>query len=285
MRSSLLSAAFVGAALVAGTAHAQDYTIKINEYGPVGKNVTVTFAGTTRSSFSIARGDMVLKEEKKVEVEDKQYTEKVLETGAGKPNKFQKTYTRAAKGKEGDLAPLSYAGKTIVFERKGDKYVVTAEEGGVLAKDLDDFARSANRPKMTDAIVPKNAVKVGDAWPIGKEAAEVFGAQADDGVDVANFKGQGKLVKAYPKGTQQWGTIEISLSVPVKKLGPLPLEMPIALQVTASLDTAIDGSTNAGVMNGKMTMKGRSEFTQNDMTFVIEIAVVSNMRQEQEPER
>jgi len=283
MRSSTLSAACVGAALLAGSAHAQNYTIKINGYAPVGKSATVTVAGTTRSTFRISSGGMVLKEDKKIEVDDKLYTEMVLEAGAGKPNKFQKTFARAARGKEGELTPLSYEGKTILFERKDGKYVVTAKEDGVPAKDLDDFARNANRPSMTDAIIPKNAVKVGDAWALGKEAAAMLGAQAGDGIDVANFKGQGKLLKVYQKGAQQWGTIEVTLSVPVKKLGPLALDQPIPMQFTSTLDTAIDGSTNAGVMKGKMTLKGRTEFTQNDMTFVLDVSVEGDMRQEQQP--
>jgi hypothetical protein len=103
--------------------------------------------------------------------------------------------------------------------------------------------------------------------------------------DLANFKGQGKLTRAYKKGTQQWGTIEIVITVPVKKLGPLPLDKAIDFQAKLTLDTVIDGSATEGVMKANMALKGRSEFTQNNMTFTIDITVDGDYRRDQSAEK
>jgi hypothetical protein len=99
------------------------------------------------------------------------------------------------------------------------------------------------------------------------------------------MKAQGKLLKAYKKGGQQWGTIEVTAAGPVQKLGPLALDMPIELQFKATLETAIDGSSTAGQFKATMSLKGRSEFTQNGMTFTLDIAIVGDMRREQTAEK
>jgi hypothetical protein len=285
MRARILLTALLALPLVAGAARGQSYTVKTKDFPATGKSTTVTDVATTRSSVTIATGGNVLKEEKKGEVEEKQFTETVVEAGDKKPNKYTQSFTKAFKGKEGEPAKQSYAGKTIVFERKGDVYEVTAEGGGVDAKDLDEFAKKANQPKIGQAMYPKSAVKVGESWTIGKEALLLLGASLDDGLDLTKMKAQGKLLKAYQKAGQQWGTIEVTITAPVQKLGPLALETPIDFQVKATLDTAIDGSSTAGQMKASISFKGRSEFTQNGMTFTLDIAIAGEYRSEHSAEK
>ena len=99
------------------------------------------------------------------------------------------------------------------------------------------------------------------------------------------LKAQGKLVKAYKKDGQQWGTIEIAMSVPVSKAGPVPLDKAIPFEIKLTMDAAIDGSTTASQVKGTVTFKGVSEFTQNNMTFTIDIAVVGELNREQSKEK
>jgi hypothetical protein len=282
MRARIMLTALVVLPLAAAPTWAQGYTLKTKSFPDVGKSSKTIDQTTVRTAISLALGDKVLKEDKTVEIAESQFTEKTLKAGTDKPDKYTHAYTKAVKGPEGSPAELSYAGKTIVFERKGDAYVATAEEGGVDAKDLKRFTTRANRPDQTKTILPKTAVKVGDSWTLGKDAAALFATDEDaaESFDGAKLKGQGKLVKAYKKGKEQWGTIAIDLSVPMTKLGPLTLDTPISLQVKMTLDTAIDGSSTAGQGRGTFTLKGKSTITQDGMTFTVDLAVSGEMRRD-----
>ena len=285
MRIFIFLAVLAVPLLVAGMGQAQTFTLKAKEYPAVGKSIVITDSGTTNFAFTVSTGGKVLKDDKKVEVLEKQYTQKVLEAGAKRPNKYTNTYTKAAKGEKGAPKKLSYESKTIIIERKGEKYVVRPEEGDIDPKDLEDFTKQVNRPLTSDIFLPKKAVAVGDSWPLDKHAIEALGGDLDDGVDLTKFKGQGKFLKAYKKGKEQWGTIEIAVSVPLKKLGPLPLDKPITMHAKMILDAAIDGSSTAMEAKGTVSIKGQSEFTQNNMTFMLDIAIDGQMRLEQSAEK
>lgn len=285
MGARILLTALVVLPFAATAGQAQSFTLKTKDFPAAGKSVGVSETAENSSAIVVATGGNVLKDDKKVEVEEKQFTETVLEAGDKKPNKFTRAFTKALKGKKGEPKPLSYAGKTIVFERKGDIYEVTAEGGVVDAKDLEAFAKEANRPKIGQALYPKNAVKVGETWTIGKEALALLGAISSDALDPTKVKAQGKLLKAYKKGSEQWGTIELTIVAPMQKLGPLTLDKPIDYQLKATVDTAIDGSSTAGQMMGTVALKGNTEFTQNGMTFTLEIAIVGDFRSEHTVEK
>jgi hypothetical protein len=286
MRVTAFSAVVAIVLIAAATGQAQTFTLKVKEFPSAGKSVVITESGTSRSSFNVSAGGMVVKEEKKVEVEEKQFTQKTIEVGAKRPLKYSNTYTRATKGAEGSPKKLSYEGKTVVFEKKGEKHIVTPAEGEIDKKDLEDFTKSVNKPLLSEAFLPKKPVSVGDTWELSKEAVlNALGASADEGIDFAKFKGQGKLVKAYKTGKEQWGTFEFSFSVPLNKLGPLPLEKPIDLHAKITMDTAIDGSSAAHQLKGNVLLKGKSEFTQNNMTFMLDIAIDGEFRSEQTAEK
>jgi hypothetical protein len=268
--------------LVALAANAQSYTIQIKAHPAEGKTFTATETSLMNVKLSLAQDGNVLIDEKKVESEEREYIEKVLLAGDKQPKKFTRTYAKAAKGAEGLLDKLSYAGKTITFERKGDAYEVTGD--GVDAKDLDDMAAKVNKDNG-HLMFPKKAVKVGDTWPIPKEAFGALLAGLKDGADTDKLKAQGKLVKAYKKDGQQWGTIALDVTVPVRKLGPLTLEKPVAFDLKLTLEAAIDGSTTASKLGGTVAIKGVTETTQNNMTFTLDIAVMGVVNQQQGKEQ
>jgi len=278
MRPVIMLMAMMVLPLSALQSRAQNYNITIKEYADVGKSSKVVARATTRSAFSVALGDKVLSEEKKVEVQEQQYSEKVVKAGADKPDKFTQNYTKAVKGREGMPVELSYTGKTIVFERKGGAYVVTSEEG-VDAQDLDQFTKRANRPEQLKELLPKTAVKAGDSWTVGKEVLAFLGTDSGAalGVDASQLKARGKLVKAYKKGNEQWGTVELDFTVPMTKLGPLLLDTRLDLKFKMTIDTAIDGSSTAGEGRGTLALKGASTFMQNGMTFRINVSIDSQM--------
>jgi hypothetical protein len=262
------------------------YTIKTKDFAAPGKSVEMTNRTTTRMSMTLALGGQALKEEKKVEVEDMEITEKVLEGGDKSPKKYTQFYTKALKGIDGAPTKQSYAGKTIVYELKGGSYQVTAESGDVDAADLEQFAKKANKPKVGQKLYPKKAVQVGETWTITPEILlEEIGGPTVDDVDIAKLRGQGKLLKAYKKEDQQWGTIEITGLLPIKKFGALVLDKTIDMKFSATADLPIDGSSTAGQVKGTISMQGKTTITQNKQTFTLDIAISGDVHVEHTSEK
>ncbi len=173
-----------------------------------------------------------------------------------------------------------------MYELKEGTYQVTAEGGDVDSEDLDKFAKKANRPKVGQALYPKKAVEVGESWAIGTEALfALIGSPPKDDADITKVRGEGKLVKAYKKNGQQWGVIEITGFFPVKKFGPLVLEKTVDLQFKTTLDTAIDGTSTAGQLKATVALKGQTQFTQNNMTFTMDIDIAGDMHMERTAEK
>ncbi len=283
MCARIVLTALVVLPLVAAGANAQSYELKIKRHADAGKSVTVDETAKVKIAFSVALGGNVLKEEKKVADEVKQYTEKVLETDQKGRQKFTRTYSKAAKGDDGELTDLSYAGKTIVFERQDGQYTATGE--GVDEKDLKELSKSVNNSTEEQQLVPKKSVQVGDTWTIPKDALSSMLGQMKGGADFDKLKAQGKLVKAYKKAGQQWGTLEISVAVPIKQFGPLALEKAIPFTLKLTLDTPIDGSSTANQSKGLLTVKGASEFEQNGQTITLDVSIEGDLRHEQGAEK
>jgi len=280
-----LLASFVVFLLMAAAAQAQSYTLKLKGQPGPGKSALVTEKAKIAIAFSVSLDGNVLKEEKKIVNEEKQFTEKVEIADDKGPTKFTRAYGKAAKGEDGELTNLSYAGKTIVFERKNGKFDATALEGGVDPKDLSEILKQINAKKYDDSLVPKKAIQVGDAWPIGKEGLGGFLGDLKDGADYDNFKGRGKLTNAYKKNGQQWGTLEITLAVPVKTFGPINLDKGIPFELKLVLDSPIDGSSAAHQVQGTLGIKGVSQFEQNGMTIVVDVSVHGELHRDQSPEK
>ena len=280
---TLLLACVVLPSLTAG-ASAQSYTLKIKGHAAAGKSVSVTEGATIKIALTVALDNNVLMEEKKVVEEEKQFTEKVLAVGDKGPSKFTRAYSKAVKGEEGNLDKLSYDGKTIRFERKGDKFEASADGGDVEEKDLRELLKSVNN-KDDAGFAPKNAVKVGDTWALPKDALGSFTGDLKDGADFDKFKGQGKLLKVYQKDGQQWGTLEIALAVPMKKFGPLDLEKAIPFELKLTLDAPIDGSSAANQVKGTLMFQGKSQVEQNGQTIMLDINVMAVLRHEQTAEK
>jgi hypothetical protein len=271
--------------LAAVGAGAQSYTLKIRNDAAPGKSITTSESGVFKIAVGVSVGGMVVKEEKKSETEVKQFTETVLEVDKKGLKKYTRTYAKAAKGEGAEPKKLSYAGKTIVFERKGDKIVATAEGEGVDAKDLADLTKSANNHVDDKKLVPSTPVKVGDSWPIPKDALGAVLGELKDATDTDKVKVTGKLTKAYKKAGQQWGTIEINIAVPMVKFGPLTLSKPVPFQAKLTFDGPIDGSSTAKQTRGMVMVKGVSDFEQNGQTITLDISIEGNYREERSAEK
>lgn len=288
MRTRNLLTALLAVTLAAASASAQSYTIKIKDHPDVGKTVSVKSSGTTQNRFAIALDQKVLKEEKSTDVEQVEYTETVLEAGPKRPKKFERHYTKALKGKKDAAKERSYEGKTILFEREDDKYVVKAKDKGVSEKDLAELAQQVNRKgdEKINLLLPKKAVEVDQPWQVEKKGLiALLGKEMEKIANIDKATATGKLVKVYTKDKHQWGVIELMIRMPMTQLGPLPLKKAIPMTAKFTLDLPIDGSSTEGTMKGQMNFKGDSTFEQAGMTFTVELNIQGNFDQSQSAER
>lgn len=288
MRIRTLLTALLVLPLVAAGAAAQSYTIKIKDHPAAGKIVTVKSSGTTQNRFAILLDGKNLKEEKSTDVEEVEYTETVLEDGPKRPKKFERHYTKAVKGKKGNAKERSYEGKTVLFEREGDKYVVKAKDKSVTEKDLAELAQQVNRKgdEQISLLLPKKAVEINQTWQVEKKGLiTLLGKEMEKMANLDQATATGKLVKAYQKGQQQWGVIELTISIPMRQLGPFPLKKSIPMNAKFVLDVPIDGSSTGGSMKGQMNFKGDSTFEQGGMAFTVELNNQGNISQSQSAER
>jgi hypothetical protein len=194
------------------------------------------------------------------------YTEEVLEmpAGAKQPTKLRRVYKTAEKSeKGGPMRPTSYAGKTVVIEKKGERYKAAIDgkpaHGGDAASLTSRYAQ-ADKLKIAD-ILPKQPVKVSDSWTVEPEALKKFAATLGMTLDPAKSSITGRLTKVYTRGGKQWGVLEykIDLTVLPAKGGKGATGGKFTGDMT--LDTPIDGSSRQGTM--KSTFKAAMDFTQD----------------------
>jgi alpha-glucosidase (family GH31 glycosyl hydrolase) len=253
-------------ALSSAAAEPEAITIKIKETVQGDSyNIDATKTNKVMSKLVDAQGK-VLMEMNEEATEIMTYKETVLKVEANKkPTKLEREYTKAEVKKAAKTEDLGLAGKTVLIERKGDKYTFTFKDGGeikgaaakVLAEEFKDKNEESNQ--MEKLLLPKNAVKAGDEWkldmdPILKE----FGKGEGIDIDKAKAAGTGKLVKAYKKDGKQFGELQFKMELPIKSLNNGQLKFPDGAKMVLefSIDGCIDGTSGAGTNNMKMNLNG-----------------------------
>ncbi len=280
MRVPTMTAALALLPVLAAGATAQTYTLKLKEYADKGEAIHVSRSQTTNHTTKVSVNGKVLKVDKGTDGREEEYTEKTLEAGAKRPAKFERTYTKAGVTQKGQSRTREIEGKTVRFEWQGDEVKATAE--GVSQKELTELSKKFRDDIGSQALLPKKAVKVSETWAIDQEAmTQLLGEEMGKAADLRQAKAHGKLARAYKKGNQQWGVLEVTMDVPLKNLGGLPLTQPVPLNGTFRLDTAIDGSSPAGRMTGTIALRGTTQLEQKGQTFVVEFDIQGTMRQEQ----
>jgi hypothetical protein len=248
-------------ALVAAAGRADDgpVTVKVKQAGP-GDRVkeTKTENATNKVSFSVMGMDQA--KEDKVTTKFV-YTDEVIEkpAGAKRATKLKRVYETAEMTKDGEKVDLGLAGKTVVIEKKGSGYDIMIDGKEVSGPGGDLLKKEFRKEKQVEDedLLPKEPVKVGGTWKIDlTKLAEEASDELD--VDVPKSTGTGKLIKVYDKDGHKFGVVEITLDLALNKIGPsgqaVELKPGSKLQITATLDTCIDGSRNE--TTGKMAVKG-----------------------------
>ncbi|AMV27280.1 hypothetical protein VT84_22955 [Gemmata sp. SH-PL17] len=255
MFRALLTCCFAVGLLAGGSALAADetYTLKLykskkgdkteNEKKEEGKtNVDVDFGGANKKE-ELPNGNKEV------------YTEEILEKKEGdrRPTKLTRKYTVAEKTDKNGTTKAVYSGKTVLIEKKGDKYALSVDGKELSKEDAPELYKSFNKkdgdPQNED-FLPKDAVKVGGGWKVPPEKSEqIFKSLGEDKmkVDVKKSTVSGKLLKVYKKDGAQFGVLEITVTALVTEL-ELGEEQFIKtkegskLVIKATIDACIDGT-------------------------------------------
>src|SRR5262245_43619246 len=221
MRPYVLCAALFAVALfVARPTRADDkksadddkkYTITPTHFPAKSKSLECAVSTTAVTTTKVIGGDgNVLREQKDNWSSERAYVEKTLDVdGKAKTRKkYSRAYEKATDLEGGQAEDKPFSGRTILFEKSDDNWKVSAE--GKPALNDDDLKELADAARMEaqsiDFIYPKKAVKVGEKWKqAAKDVAKYF---VEFAMDPDTVKAEGKLVKVYKKGKQQWATIE-----------------------------------------------------------------------------
>jgi hypothetical protein len=264
MRRGVFGAVAVGLALTVVPVAADDaVTITLKEPG-TGDRVRVTKTRSGDNKFvATFMGQNQTKDEKRAEKQV--YVDEVLArpAGAKKPTKVRRKYESVEVTADGQAKPPSYAGKTLMIEKAGDKYTFTVEGGGELtgddAKELDrEFNKKSAEGLGAKDLLPGKPVKVGESWPLKKDLLVKAFAEEGLAIDPDKTAGTGKLVKAYDKGGKKFGTLEFKIDLPVKGLGPntaLTAKEGSVITLAVTVDCCIDGTDLTDDSRGKVSIK------------------------------
>ncbi len=246
------------AALLGASAAGQDAVeIKI-AYPKTGDRVKVTVEekGETKIVATVMGMEQVKNE---VKTKSLVYTDEVIENPANakRPTKVKRSYEKAVTGGDGKAASLPLEGKTVLIEKKGEKYTFTADGKAVEGDSLKLLDGEFNKPDKSDSrelMFPGKPVKAGDTWKIDPTKLAKELADKDFTLDAAKLAAEGKLVKAYKQDGKQFGVIELKVEAPITSLGAKsPLKLKDGkLSVAINGDGVIDGSSSQGKMQSIM---------------------------------
>ena len=183
------------------------------------------------------------------------YIDEIIENpkNAKRATKLNRTYEKAVQTIDGNGKKLSVEGKTVLIEKKGEKYTFTIG-GKPVAEDVrrmlsDEFDRTEGKD-VRDVMFPRMAVKPGESWKIdGDEMAKAIG---DKGPIFARDKvtATGTLVKTYKQDGKQFGVIEFAFDAPITSLGP---KNPVTIKDgTMSMKLSGDGCIDGTVLDGQI---------------------------------
>ena len=247
---------FVAFGLLAfATAPAADetYTLKLykSKKGDKSENEKTENGKTT---FTLVIGGKKDTEEIKDSSKDV-FVEEILEKGPGdkRATKLTRTYSVAEKTVKDKTTKAVYAGKTVLIEKKGEKYELSVD-GKALKEDeakelFNSFNKKDDEPEDQD-FLPTEPVKVGGSWTVPADKSEKMFKTLDDKMkaDPKKSKIEGKLLKAYKKDGAQFGTIELTITMFVTEIDldgqVVKTSADSKMVLKGTVDTCIDGTVD-----------------------------------------
>jgi hypothetical protein len=244
---------------------AADEAVELKEYkSKVGDRVRVTEdeQTTTRSIF--------INDDKREEKTEKQtrvviYVAETLEVKAGekKAIKGKRVYEKAEEVKNGKLTQLPLHGKTVIIEKKDDKYTFTYADGkAVEGKARETLDKEYNKKDEDDYddFIPKRPLKPGESWKMDTEKLlKAFTKEADSFVvDKKTASGSGKLLESYSFGGRKYGVYDIRIEFPLTELGgpnKVALKPGSKMAIQMFGDGNVDGTEPDGMLTTRMTLR------------------------------
>jgi hypothetical protein len=231
---------------------------------PVGQRVKMTVEGknTTKTTFIIMGN---VQNKKEVKTKSLIYVDEVLEnpSNSSTPAKMKRTYEKAVIGKDGNTTKLPIEAKTVLIEKKGDKYVFTVDGETLTGESLKMLESEFNKVDTMDSqdfFLPKKPVKPGDTWKV--DVADVVKSAGDSGLilDKEKATANATLTKAYKKDQAQFGIVDFKFEAPItshRQKSPLIIQEG-QTTLKAVVDCCLDGSSATGtrVANAKFKILG-----------------------------
>ncbi|MFL5339541.1 MAG: hypothetical protein ACJ8F7_05170 [Gemmataceae bacterium] len=273
----LLSSAWL---LIPFAAQGQEaYTIKLSKPEQPGDRCRQTIVKTDTMAGRIldTNGNALRKNNERKTI-NSVCVEKILAKEAGKRStKLTQTYEKAIMFAKGTEIDVGLAGRTVTIEYADKKYKFTYENGDPVTGPAEDFLKDefkdrdddTDGKKMEVAMLPKKPVKVGETWKCDVDALiKGFGADMGSAVDPKKTTANGKLLKAYVKDDRQYGVVEVHMEVALTRMGKgdqaIKMVNGAVMRATVTLDGAIDGGREEGVMSAKLTIRGDGKITGPD---------------------
>jgi hypothetical protein len=199
----------------------------------------------------------LLKEQKEKKGRTSVYRQTILErVGDKKATKLTRKYEKATVTADGETTKLPYEGKTVLIEKKGDRYEFRIEGDeeltGEAAKELnEEFNKKGelDDKALEKLLLPGKAVKVGEEWKIDVAAvSKAFQEEGSLEVVPEKTKGTGKLLRVYNKGQRQFGVIRLHLDLTLKSVthdgNKVILQADKSkMEMEFTVDACIDGSS------------------------------------------
>lgn len=284
MKSRAVFLLTLAGAMTAGPAAAQEkYTIKLKELS-AGETWKVDMEQT--ASFKVKETIEKEKEPRIITGANSLhdvFIETILEkpAGAKAATKAKRVYQQALRESTDVNAKEKqrpYHGKTVLIEKKGDKYEFRIEGGSVVENDpalLGDFEQDRQQNKKL--FVPPGPVAVKDSWKA--DPALFLGdlAKTSD-LKVAKAEGTATLVKVYKKEGRLYGIIEanVVLEFTAKSRDDKPgqgttTDSKAHLQLT--FDGCIDGSFAETHIKGDSESQATTTFRMGELPAVTSVTV------------
>jgi len=257
-------------------------TLKLKDKAQ-GETVQVEKKSTERSSIKVTDGQgNNLKENEENKTQNLVYQQTILQKQPGEKQarKLQRHYQKA-EIKTGDhTRKLPYDGKTVLIEKKGNRYQFQLEGSEELTgKDAEELDREFNKQgedtvDFNKLMLPRKPVRVGESWTVDTQAIiQDLEKSAPMEFDAAGAKGSAKLIKAYQQDGRQFGVVEYRLELPLKAFKieeqKAPIDEGAVMVLTARVDGCIDGSLNSNTAKLRMLMKGRAQLSQGGAKFTL----------------
>jgi hypothetical protein len=254
-------------ALLWGPVTAQDgesYTIKLKKPA-AGQITTVDSVEQSLEQVKVADNNGNIQQEKdEKKGHDYVYKQTILEVKGDKGTRLKREYQKATATEDGKPKKLSYDGKTVLIEKKGDKYTFRIEGGGEItdddAKELDkEFNKKGNinETEMVKLMLPPGPIKVGQTWKVDpKVIAKMLQEEAMMELNAEKTTGTGKLLKAYRKDRRQFGVLSIKMNIVPKSVTKDGMTIAFQPNSKVVLDMTVDGCIDGSSSTHSVTYTG-----------------------------